>query len=168
MSAMRHLKLLAFLMLAVVGAFLVAFSFQHWLMEFDFHRHATRQSVFVVRAGSTIEKVSCGVECANDWRADTWLEVRSGSGQRFHFVSESFTGSRQTAEDRSTYLKSLVGKQAEIFLNPSTPGFFSTERFPFPWRSLAGMLLVSILTFLPFALSLIEYFAAGYDGRQRA
>lgn len=158
---MRHLKVLVFFVLAGLGVAFIFFLFQSWLNDLDFYRNAHRQSVVVIHAGSTIEKSSCAnpIECAASWEAKIRLELGVAGSKRF--VMNVFSGSRQSAEEWSSYFQSLEGKKAEFFLNENTPEYFSENRPSFPWRTLAGILVIFLTTIFPFGLCLVEYFANG-------
>lgn len=159
--AMPATRLAPFALLFALGLLFDALYFARWRPEFDFYLEAEPRTVQVLRAESSLEPDRCGgAACAHLWVARTTLALRERAGAE-HLVSEAYADKKPYAETRIAQLKALVGRELELYLSDSRPAFFAERKPVFPWLQMSTLLLISVLTMLPLALSLRAWLRAG-------
>ena len=141
---MRHLKLIALLLLGLMLAAMAAFISIHFVDELTFYNSAQRQSVTVIQAVSSIESVTSNVTGPTSWIVKSNLDIQNGEHRTK--VSGTFESrSRKEVTERANWLKSLEGQKADFFLSEKKPDMFTTE-IHFPWGTLMGVLLICIIS----------------------
>ena len=152
---MRHLKLIALLLLSLMLAAMAAFVSIHFVDELTFYNSAQRQSVTVIQAVSSIESSTSNVTGPTSWIVNSNLDIQNGEHRSK--VSGTFESrSRIEATDRANWLKSLEGQKANFFLSEKKPDIFTTETH-FPWGTLMGILLICTISGVIIFLTIFEF-----------
>ena len=152
---MRHLKLIALLLLGLMLAAMAAFVSIHFVDELTFYYSAQRQSVTVIQAVSSIESVTSNVTGPSSWIVKSKLDIQNG--ERRSKVSGTFESRNRTeVTERANWLKSLEGQKANFFLSEKNPNIFTTETH-FPWGTLMGILLICTISGTIIFLTIFEF-----------
>lgn len=158
---MNWKSFVAALLIFVFGCCLSIMIGTHYYADIVFYFTATKQPVFVERVQIAQQVVGDPVQASKHHEVEAALLLRTQQG--YQYTSASFSGSAEAAANYVTSLRTLEGRNVEMYLSLHAPSHHAVT-LEFPLHRLSALALTLLLLVILPGLAIGDHLRRVFSG----